>query len=148
MRSVGVVLPPHAARVGPPARPKGRAPRRARRSTLACLPSRRRTMRTMQVAAVAALLLPLASARAGSNPTAAADQTIVIGMPTVDARHPFHATLQKSVEDEARGLGARVDVMDCFNNPFEQTNAILDFVANGVKGIVLVPLHDVTPAME
>ncbi len=105
-------------------------------------------MRTMPVAALAALLVPLAPARAGSDRTAASDGTIVIGMPTVDAAHPVHAALQKHVEDAARGLGAQLDATDCLNNPFEQTNAILDFVAQGVKGIVLVPLHDVTPAME
>ncbi len=105
-------------------------------------------MRTTPVAVVAALLLPLASARAGSNQLAAAGETIVIGMPTVEAAHPFHATLQKNAEDEARRLGAQLDITDCFNDPFEQTSAILDFIARGVKGIVLVPLHDVTPAME
>ncbi len=105
-------------------------------------------MRAMSLGVIAALLLPLASARAGPDRTAAAGEAIVIGMPTVDAAHPVHATLQKTAEDEARGLGAQVEVTECFGNPFEQTNAILEFVARGVKGIVLVPLHDVSPAME
>ncbi len=97
-------------------------------------------MRTRSIALVASLLLPLASA--------AGDDEIVIGMPSVDARHPYHAALQKHAEEEAQRLGARIVATDCYNDPFQQTSDLLDFVKQGVRGIVLVPMPGVTPAID
>jgi ribose transport system substrate-binding protein len=97
-------------------------------------------MKTTSLAVVAFLLLPASST--------GADETIVIGMPSADANHPFHATLQKQAEEEARSLGARIEATDCFNDPFQQTSDVLDFAAKGVKGILLVPMPGVTPAIE
>ncbi len=37
---------------------------------------------------------------------------------------------------------------DCYNDPFQQTSDLLDFVKQGVRGIVLVPMPGVTPVID
>ncbi len=105
-------------------------------------------MRTPPVAVVACLLLPLVPARGGTVETAAADEPMRIGLPSVFTGSHYHAALSRAAQDEALKLGARVEVTNALGDPLQQRNDLDDLVAQGVRGLVLSPMPGVTPAIE
>jgi len=105
-------------------------------------------MRMARFAVMVALLGPLAPARGGATETAASDEPLLIGMPSVSAGHPVHLALYKGADEEARKLGARLVVADAMGDPVKQSNDVKDLVAKGVRGIVISPMPGLTPAIE
>jgi ribose transport system substrate-binding protein len=95
------------------------------------------------------LVLPLASVFASETKMAAAESPIVIGMAAVTFQHPVHAAMVNEVEQAAAQLGAKVVITDARGSPSKQSADVRNLVAQGVQGILLVPMADsLVPAIE
>ena len=89
-----------------------------------------------------------ASVFGASTETAAADEPTLLGMPSVDMRHPFHAALYREGAKAAEHFGAKLVLADSQGYANNQTKNIKDLVAQGVRGIVISPMPGVEFAID
>lgn len=84
-------------------------------------------------------------------PSAAlAEDKITIGLTLPSLAHPFFVYLQKNVMDEAEKLGVEVIAIDAENVAAKQMSIVEDFIAQGVKGVLMSPIGQdaLVPAVE
>jgi len=81
---------------------------------------------------------------------ALAQDKIVIGLTLPSLSHPFFVYLQKNVMDEAEKLGVEVIAIDAENVAAKQMSIVEDFIAKGVKGVLMSPIGEdaLVPAVE
>ena len=81
---------------------------------------------------------------------ALAQDKIVIGLTLPSLSHPFFVFLQKNVMDEAAALGVEVIAIDAENVAAKQMSIVEDFIAKGVKGVLMSPIGEdaLVPAIE
>ncbi|GAK59241.1 monosaccharide-transporting ATPase [Candidatus Vecturithrix granuli] len=79
-----------------------------------------------------------------------AQDKIVIGLTLPSLSHPFFVYLQKNVMDEAEKLGVEVIAIDAENVAAKQMSIVEDFIAKGVKGVLMSPIGEdaLVPAVE
>ena len=79
-----------------------------------------------------------------------AQDKIVIGLTLPSLSHPFFVYLQKNVMDEAEALGVEVIAIDAENVAAKQMSIVEDFIAKGVKGVLMSPIGEdaLVPAVE
>lgn len=79
-----------------------------------------------------------------------AQDKIVIGLTLPSLSHPFFVYLQKNVMDEAAALGVEVIAIDAENVAAKQMSIVEDFIAKGVKGVLMSPIGEdaLVPAVE
>ncbi len=78
------------------------------------------------------------------------EQRVVIGLCVPSLSHPFFIHLKDSVMDEAGKLGVEVTVSDAQDVAAKQMDAVEDFIARGVDGVLISPIgaDSLVPAVE
>ena len=79
-----------------------------------------------------------------------AEDKITIGLTLPSLSHPFFVYLQQNVMDEAEKLGVEVIAIDAENVAAKQMSIVEDFIAKGVKGVLMSPIGQdaLVPAVE
>lgn len=93
--------------------------------------------------AVASLLGLRAQARKAEPAVAATTGGPRYGLSTVGLSYPFAAAIAKGFADAAAHAGASAVVLDAQGKVQKQANDIDDLVAQGVKGIAIMPLDSI-----
>lgn len=98
---------------------------------------------------VASLLIPLGVFASGQK-QADANKEIVIGMTVPGLQFPFFVTMKNEAEAAAAKLGVKIVFNDAENQSSKQMTAVENFVAQGVKGILISPMttDSLVPAIE
>jgi ribose transport system substrate-binding protein len=98
---------------------------------------------------VASLLIPLGVFASGQK-QADANKEIVIGMTVPGLQFPFFVTMKNDAEAAAAKLGVKIVFNDAENQSSKQMTAVENFVAQGVKGILISPMttDSLVPAIE
>lgn len=97
---------------------------------------------------IAVALVSLATLRGTARATAAVPPVAVAGAPryglsTVGLSYPFAAAIAKGFADAATRAGATAVVLDARGGVQKQANDIDDLIAQGVKGVAIMPLDSV-----
>lgn len=81
---------------------------------------------------------------------ALAEDNITIGVTLPSLAHPFFASLQKNVMDEAEKLGVEIISADASGVAAIQTAQVEDFITRGVDGVLISPIDQdaLVPAVE
>ena len=87
-----------------------------------------------------ASLVSMRRAVSGAVPAAAASGGPRYGLSSVGLSYPFAAAIAKGFSDAAREAGATPVVLDAQGDVAKQANDIDDLVAQGVKGVAIMPL--------
>jgi len=96
-------------------------------------------MKTRLITLLVGLILPLASSFAGETRVTAAGGPIVIGMSVPYLPYPLFRDMANEAEQEAKRLGAKVEVADANWQYAKQLADINGFVKEHVAGILLAP---------
>jgi ribose transport system substrate-binding protein len=98
---------------------------------------------------VASLLIPIGVFASGQK-QADANKEIVIGMTVPGLQFPFFVTMKNEAEAAAAKLGVKIVFNDAENQSSKQMTAVENFVAQGVKGILISPMttDSLVPAIE
>jgi ribose transport system substrate-binding protein len=95
------------------------------------------------VIAIASLVGVRGAARASAPAVAATTGGPRYGLSSVGLSYPFAAAIAKGFSDAAAAAGATAIVLDAQGEVQKQANDIDDLVAQGVKGVAIMPLDSV-----